>query len=224
MARFDRLRVYNTLIADGLLPLFYHPDIAIAREITAALAKGGCHALEFTNRGDGAITVLIDLLDFAAKEHPELIIGVGSVEDAPTAALYIAHGANFIVAPNFNPDVAKLCNRRKIPYMPGCGTVTEIAVAEEHGVEIAKLFPAETLGGAAFVKAMLAPRPWTRIMPSGGVSPDEANLKEWFAAGVSCVSMGSKLIKSEWLKNQDYAAIEDLTRTTLAQIQTIRQK
>ncbi len=222
MARFDRLTVYQTLLSDGMLPLFYSPDAALVKGVAATLARGGSRALEFTNRGDFAIQVFSELVQECAKSAPDLMIGVGSIEDAPTAALYIAHGANFVVGPNFNPEIARLCNRRKIAYMPGCGSVTEIATAEEAGVEIVKFFPADALGGAEFVKAILGPRPWTRIMPTGGVSPDEANLKAWFGAGVACVGMGSKLIRADWLKEGNFAAVEALTRDTLALIKTIR--
>ncbi len=224
MARFDRLTVYNRLIGDGMLPLFYHRDSELVTKVGAALAKGGCRALEFTNRGDGAIEVFKNLLHFTERNYPDMVLGVGSIEDAATAALYIAYGANFIVGPNFNPEIARLCNRRKIAYMPGCGTVSEIAQAEELGAEIVKLFPADALGGADFVKAVLGPRPWTRIMPTGGVSPDESNLREWFEAGVACVGMGSKLIRGDWLKSGDFEAIETLARETLKRIDTIRTK
>jgi 2-dehydro-3-deoxyphosphogluconate aldolase/(4S)-4-hydroxy-2-oxoglutarate aldolase len=188
------------------------------------LAKGGCHLLEFTNRGDFALQTFSELVQAMAKTHPDLIIGIGSVEDAATAALYLAHGANFVVGPHFNEEIARLCNRRKIPYLPGCGSVTEIATAEEWGAEVVKLFPAETLGGPDFVKAVRGPRPWTRIMPTGGVSPDEDNLRAWFAAGVACVGVGGKLIREDSLKSGDFAAIENHAREILARIQRIRAK
>lgn len=222
MARFDRLTVLNTVLADGMVPLFYHADLAVAQRVAGALAEGGGHILEFTNRGDFAIEVFSPLIKHAAQAHPDLIIGVGSVEDAPTAALYIAHGANFIVGPNFNEEIARLCNRRKIPYMPGCGTVNEITRAEEWGVEIVKAFPGSAVGGPGFVKAVLGPRPWTRIMPTGGVSPDEDNLRGWFEAGVACVGMGSKMVRKDLIQTEDYAALTTLVRETLALIDTIR--
>jgi 2-dehydro-3-deoxyphosphogluconate aldolase/(4S)-4-hydroxy-2-oxoglutarate aldolase len=224
MARFDRLTVYNTMLADGLVPLFYHPDSALTQQVAGALAKGGCHLLEFTNRGDFALNTFSELVLNSAKTHPDLIIGIGSVEDAATAALYLAHGANFVVGPHFNEEIARLCNRRKIPYLPGCGSVTEIASAEEWGAEIVKLFPAETLGGPDFVKAVRGPRPWTRIMPTGGVSPDEENLRAWFGAGVACVGVGGKLIREDWLKAGDFTAIENHARDILARIQRVRAK
>jgi 2-dehydro-3-deoxyphosphogluconate aldolase/(4S)-4-hydroxy-2-oxoglutarate aldolase len=222
MARFDRLTVLNTILADGMVPLFFHTDAATAIDITAALAAGGSRVLEFTNRGDFAVEVFTRLVKHCAENLPGFIIGVGSVEDAPTAALFIAHGANFVVGPNFNEEIARLCNRRKIAYMPGCGSVTEIAQAEEWGVEVVKVFPGSAVGGPDFVRSVLGPRPWTRIMPTGGVQTDEDNLREWFQAGVSCVGLGSGLMRKAWVDAGDFAAIEDETRVTLERIQAIR--
>jgi 2-dehydro-3-deoxyphosphogluconate aldolase/(4S)-4-hydroxy-2-oxoglutarate aldolase len=224
MARFDRMTVYSTMMSDGMLPLFNSPDVALVKGVVATLMRGGSHVMEYTNRGEGAINVFSELIQYTTKTHPNIILGVGSVEDAPTAAAYIAQGANFILAPNFNPEVARLCNRRKIAYVPGCGSVSEISDAEELGAEIVKLFPADALGGPAFVKALLGPRPWSRILPTGGVSPDEANLRAWFDAGAACVGMGSKLIRADWLNEGNFGAMETLVRDTLALIQTIRSE
>lgn len=223
MAQHDRLTVYNTILADGMVPLFFHHDAQTAIQTAAALHAGGSHVLEFTNRGDFAIDVFSALMKHAAQHLPDFIIGIGSVEDAPTAALFIAHGANFVVGPNFNPEIARLCNRRKIAYMPGCGSVSEIATAEEYGAEIVKLFPGGSVGGPDFVKAVLGPRPWSRIMPTGGVKAEAANLKDWFSAGVCCVGMGSDLVRKAWLDSGDYAALTALTRSTLDTIRSIRE-
>lgn len=222
MARFDRLTVLNTVLADGLVPLFYHGDLAVAQQVAAALDSGGGRVLEFTNRGDFAIDVFGPLVQHCAEEHPDLIIGVGSVEDAPTATMYLARGANFIVGPTFQEEIARLCNRRKVPYMPGCGTVNEIARAEEWGAEIVKAFPGTSVGGPGFIKAVRGPRPWTRIMPTGGVSPEEDNLRAWFEAGAACVGMGSKLVRKDWVQAGEFETIADLVRTTLNLIQDIR--
>lgn len=222
MARFDRVTVYNVMLEIGVVPLFYHPDVAAARRIAGALARGGGRVLEFTNRGDFAFEVFGPLIKACAAEHPELIVGAGSVEDAPTAALYLALGANFVVGPTFSEDVARLCNRRKVAYLPGCGTVTEIARAEEFGAEIVKVFPGESVGGPDFVKAVRGPRPWTRVMPTGGVTPDEDNLRAWFKAGAACVGMGSNLARKEWIDAGDYAAIETLMRMTLETVRAVR--
>jgi 2-dehydro-3-deoxyphosphogluconate aldolase / (4S)-4-hydroxy-2-oxoglutarate aldolase len=222
MARFDRLAVYNAIIKDGLVPLFYNSSPDTSEQVASAIARGGGHVLEFTNRGDFAIEVFSALLKQCAQTDPELIIGVGSVEDAPTAALFIAHGANFVVGPSFDSDTARVCNRHKIAYLPGCGTVTEIAAAEEWGAEIIKIFPGETIGGPDFVKAVLGPRPWSRLMPTGGVSPEADNLRAWFGAGVAAVGMGSKLIRSDWLKSGNVDAIRDNMQATLQLVQSIR--
>ena len=224
MARFDRMTVYSTMMSDGMLPLFNSPDLALIKGVVVALVRGGSHVMEYTNRGDFAFNVFSELIQHTTKTHPDIILGVGSVEDAPTAAAYIAQGANFILAPNFNPEVARLCNRRKIAYVPGCGSVSEISDAEELGAEIVKLFPADALGGPDFVKAILGPRPWTRLLPTGGVSPDEANLRAWFGAGAACVGMGSKLIRADWLKEGNFIAMENLVRDSLALIKTIRSE
>jgi 2-dehydro-3-deoxyphosphogluconate aldolase/(4S)-4-hydroxy-2-oxoglutarate aldolase len=222
MARFSRLKVLTTMQETGMVPVFYHADIAVARDVAAACAGGGCNLLEFTNRGDHAWEVFNELEKFCAKEIPQMILGVGSVVDPGTASLYINNGANFVVGPLLNPDVARACNRRKIPYSPGCGSATEISAAEELGVEIVKIFPGKEVGGPGFVKAVKGPCPWVSIMPTGGVDPSEASLKAWFEAGVACVGMGSNLITKELLKAKDYAGLAAKVAETLALIRQIR--
>ena len=205
-----------------MVPVFYHADIAVARDVAAACAGGGCNLLEFTNRGDHAWEVFNELEKFCAREIPQMILGVGSVVDPGTASLYINNGANFVVGPLLNPDVARACNRRKVPYSPGCGSATEISAAEELGVEIVKIFPGKEVGGPGFVKAVKGPCPWVSIMPTGGVDPSEASLKAWFEAGVACVGMGSNLITKELLKAKDYAGLAAKVAETLALIRQIR--
>ena len=192
MARFMRLEVTNTLLDVGLVPLFYNGEVDTAIEVISACARGGARALEFTNRGELAYPVFTELVRHFAQADPSIVLGIGSILDAPTAALYLASGANFIVGPSFNPEIARLCNRRKILYMPGCATETEVSTAEEHGAEICKIFPGETVGGPAFVKGVMAPCPWHRLMPTGGVDATEASVSEWIKAGAAAVGMGSK--------------------------------
>ena len=220
----DRMTVLSAMIDQGVIPVFYHPDVEVCQKVIQACADGGAKCIEFTNRGEFAAHVFYEVTRHFAKADPSVIMGVGSVVDAPTAGVYIANGAKFVVGPLTNPDIAKLCNRRKIPYSPGCGSASEIGFAEELGCEIVKVFPGSSVGGPEFVKAMLGPCPWTRIMPTGGVDCTEESLKKWFNAGVVCVGMGSNLITKQLLDAQDYAGIETKVRETIALIRSIRGK
>jgi 2-dehydro-3-deoxyphosphogluconate aldolase/(4S)-4-hydroxy-2-oxoglutarate aldolase len=220
----DRLTVLNALIAQGVVPIFSHIDEEVCRNVIKACADGGAKCIEFTNRGDFAGDTFLRLARHFAKADPSVILGVGSIVDAPTAALYIANGASFIVGPVLNPEVARLCNRRKIAYIPGCGTASEISMAEELGCEFVKLFPGDSAGGPGFVKAVLGPMPWTRIMPTGGVDTTEASLRAWFDAGVAAVGVGSNLITKSMIEAKDYAGIEKKTRATLELVREVRGK
>lgn len=221
MAQFTRIEVAETMKKTGLVPLFYNNDITISKEILKACYKGGARLLEFTARGDFAHEIFSDLVKYATKELPEMIIGVGSVTDAGAASLYMQLGANFIVTPVFREDIALACNRRKVLWSPGCGSLTEIARAEEMGCEIVKLFPGG-IYGPNFVKGIKGPQPWTSIMPTGGVSPTKESLSEWFNAGVTCVGMGSKLITKDIITLKNYKQLEINIKNVLNIIENIR--
>lgn len=197
-----------------MVPVFYNKDVQTAKMVLKACYDGGVRVFEFTNRGDFAHEVFAEIVKYAAVECPEMALGVGSVVDAPTAALYIQSGACFIVGPMFNPEVARLCNRRMVPYSPGCGTMTEVGNAQEAGCDICKVFPGDVLG-PAFVKSLMAPMPWSKIMVTGGVEPSEENLLSWFKAGVFCVGMGSKLFPADRIKSGDWAYITEKCREAL---------
>jgi len=221
MARFTRLEVARLMGEQGMVPLFYHADIGVCREVVGACYRGGARLLEFTNRGDFAHEVFAELNRHCAREWPDMVLGVGSIPDAATAALFLQLGANFIVTPSLREDVARVCNRRKVLWAPGCGSLTEIGRAEELGAEIVKLFPGSVYG-PGFIRAVLAPQPWTSIMPTGGVAPEEENLRKWFEAGACCVGMGSKLMAKDDQGRFDLPEIERRTRQTLQIIRTIR--
>ncbi len=222
MAQYDRMAVLNAIYDIGIIPVFYHKDPETTINIVEACAKGGARVCEFTNRGDLAYHVFTDTVKHVVSSGSDVIMGVGSVVDAPTAALYIANGANFVVGPLLNPEIARVCNRRKIPYSPGCGSVSEIAQAEELGVEIVKVFPGSEVGGPKFVKAVLGPCPWTRIMPTGGVDATRESLEGWFKAGVAAVGAGSNLVTKELVAAGDWDGITAKVQQCIGWIKEIR--
>jgi 2-dehydro-3-deoxyphosphogluconate aldolase / (4S)-4-hydroxy-2-oxoglutarate aldolase len=221
MAQYTRIEVAETMKETGLVPLFFHKDEEIGKKILKACYNGGARLMEFTSRGDFAFEIFGELSKYALKELPGMIMGVGSVTDAAAASLYMQLGANFIVTPVLREDIAIVCNRRKVLWSPGCGSLTEIAKAEELGCEIVKLFPGGTYG-PEFVKAIKGPCPWTSIMPTGGVSPTEESLKAWFDAGVTCVGMGSNLISNQILANLDFETLADNVRNAIEIIKRVR--
>ncbi|MBQ0114398.1 MAG: bifunctional 4-hydroxy-2-oxoglutarate aldolase/2-dehydro-3-deoxy-phosphogluconate aldolase [Bacteroidales bacterium] len=204
----SRQTVIQKMSQAGMVPVFYHKDADVAKKVVKACYNGGVRAFEFTNRGDFAHEVFAQLIKWARQECPDLVLGVGSVVDAPTAVLYMQMGADFVVGPLFNPDVAKVCNRRCTLYIPGCGTVSEVGFAQEAGCEVCKVFPGDILG-PKFVKGIMAPMPWTRLMVTGGVEPTAENLGAWKQAGAFCVGMGSKLFPKDRIEAGDWQYITD---------------
>ncbi len=223
MAKFSKLHVLDTIRRTGMVPVFYDSDASVACRVLKACYDGGVRAFEFTNRGDFALEVFTALMKYCRRECPEMILGAGSVVDAPTAALFLQNGADFVVGPYLNADVARLCNRRLVPYTPGCGSATEIGTAHELGCDLVKIFPAGSVGGPSFVKNLLAPLPWTMIMATGAVEPTEENLTAWMKAGTTCVGMGSKLFPKDRIDAGDWNSITEKCLYALDIIQRARK-
>lgn len=223
MAKFSKLHVLDTIRRTGMVPVFYDSNASVACRVLKACYDGGVRAFEFTNRGDFALEVFTALMKYCRRECPEMILGAGSVVDAPTAALFLQNGADFVVGPYLNADVARLCNRRLVPYTPGCGSATEIGTAHELGCDLVKIFPAGSVGGPSFVKNLLAPLPWTMIMATGAVEPTEENLTAWMKAGTTCVGMGSKLFPKDRIDAGDWNSITEKCRYALDIIQRARK-
>ena len=223
MAQFTRIQTILKMMETGMVPVFYNHDTAVCKEVIKACYDGGAMVFEFTNRGDFAHEVFAEISKWVSEECPGLILGAGSVPDAGTASIFIQAGANFIVSPVFNPDIARVCNRRKILWIPGCGSLTEVSNAEELGAEIVKIFPGSSVGGPGFVKAIKGPCPWTSIMPTGGVEPVEENLRGWFNAGVTCVGMGSALLTDSLIKTKDWKTITTMVKNTLSIIKKLKK-
>ncbi|WP_165021425.1 bifunctional 4-hydroxy-2-oxoglutarate aldolase/2-dehydro-3-deoxy-phosphogluconate aldolase [Dysgonomonas sp. ZJ279] len=222
MARFARIQVCQTIQQTGMIPVFYHSDLEVSKQVLKACYLGGVRAFEFTNRGDYAHEIFGELNKWAAKECPDMILGIGSIIDAGTASLFLQLGANFVVGPLLNPDIFKVCNRRQVAYVPGCGSVSEIGYAQELGAEIIKVFPASNVGGPSFVKNVKAPMPWSNLMVTGGVEPTEENLTKWFEAGVACVGMGSNLFPKEVIAAKEWSKITDMCKEAFTIINKLR--
>jgi 2-keto-3-deoxy-6-phosphogluconate aldolase len=215
MARFSRMQACRVMAETGMVPVFYHNDLEVSKQVLKACYEGGVRAFEFTNRGDFAHEIFGELNKWAAKECPEMILGIGSIVDAGTASLFLQLGANFVVGPLLNPDIFKVCNRRQVAYIPGCGSVSEVGYAQELGAEVVKVFPGDVMG-PAFVKGIKAPMPWSNLMVTGGVTPTEENLTKWFQAGVACVGMGSNLFPKDVIAAKDWGKITQLCKDALA--------
>ena len=221
MAKYDKIQVLTAIRETGIVPVFYNGDIEISKNVLRACYEGGIRAFEFANRGDFAQEVFKELVKYANAELPGMIMGIGSVVDPGTAALYLQLGANFVVGPLFNPAIAPICNRRNVPYAPGCGSVSEVGAAQEAGCDLCKVFPGDVLG-PAFVKGLRAPMPWSKLMVTGGVKPTRENLEGWFKAGVYCVGMGSNLFPKDAIAAGDWAKISDLCADALAIVKEVR--
>ena len=216
MSQFTKLQTLQTIAETGIVPVFYHSDADTACQVVRACYIGGIRAFEFADRGDFALEVFCSVMKYARKYCPELILGAGTILDAPTSAMYIQCGANFIVSPYLNPEMARICNRHLILYTPGCGSVTEIGTAQELGCDLVKIFPAGNVGGPSFVKNVKAPLPWSMIMATGAVEPTEENLKAWMEAGVTCVGMGSKLFPKNAIEAKDWDSITEKCQRCIA--------
>lgn len=224
MAGFNRNEVILQMKSMGIVPIFYHADPQVGRSLVKACYDAGIRVIEFTNRGDYAHEVFADLTKFSAREYPDLILGAGSIVEPGTASLYLQLGASFIVSPVLNPEIGKVCNRRKVAWIPGCGSVSEISFAEECGASLVKLYPAKQLGGPAFLKAIKGPCPWSEVMVTGGVSLSQEDLKDWFEAGVDCLGVGSVLFSSQRIRAGDYSSITQELRIALEVIRQIKKK
>lgn len=219
MANYTRIETVQVMKETGIVPVFYHKDLEVCKKVIEACYNGGARVFEFTNRGDFAHEVFGELIKYVNQNFEGMILGVGSILDAGTTSLYMQLGTNFIVSPIVNAEMARTCNRRKVAWMPGCGSVTEISYAEELGAEVVKIFPGSQVGGPSFVKAVKGPLPWASIMPTGGVSPTEENLKEWFGAGVHCVGIGSQLFQQKEDGSFNYDAIAEKVRMAIEIVQ-----
>ncbi len=194
MPVIQRDEIIARLAAQRALPLFTCSDAGAGMKVLGALDGAGLRVVEFTNRSALALDVFAELVRRAATAFPAMILGAGTILDVAQAKAFHAAGAAFLVAPHLDEEVGKWCAGRDLAWCPGTGTVTEMIRADRLGAAVIKVFPADALGGPAFLKAVRGPCPDLRLMPSSGVTSDPENLAGWFAAGAHCVGIGSQLI------------------------------
>ncbi len=199
----------------GVVPVFYNGETETAKNVVRACYKGGIRTFEFTNRGGKAFEVFGELVKMAAAECPEIVMGIGSITTAADCRRFVEAGARFVVGPVFSAEVLEEARKLGVPYIPGAATPTEIFNAYKAGAEIVKVFPAAECGGPSFVKAVLAPMPWLKIMVTGGVEPTRENLTRWFAAGVKCVGIGSNLFPKALVDDGKWDEITALVAETV---------
>ena len=216
------MNVLETMERTGVVPVFYNGDAAVAKNVVKACYRGGIRTFEFTNRGEKAFEVFAALVEMAATECPDLVMGIGSIVSAADCRRFVKAGAKFVVGPVFSAEVMAEAAKLKVPYIPGAATPTEVFNAWKAGAEIVKVFPAAEVGGPSFVKAVLAPMPWLRIMVTGGVEPTRENLTKWFAAGVKCVGIGSNLFPKELVAAGRWDEMADAIAGTLAVVAELK--
>lgn len=212
----------SVITGQGILPLYFNPDETVSIEVLRAIYRAGIKAVEYTNRGDAALSNFKKMVDVRNKEMKELLLGVGTIKSLEDAKNYIAAGADFMVSPGFVPEVAVYARDKNIFYAPGCMTPSEIIAAENAGLKFIKLFPGNMLG-TEFLTSIKEIFPKLLFMPTGGVDITKENIESWFKAGVCAVGMGSKLISKKLMEQKDYAAIEQSTMDVLEIIKAIKK-
>lgn len=214
MARFNKEEVFQKMGSNRILPLFNYADADICKSVIRACYNAGIRVFELTNRDAAAFSVFKRLVPFVEKELPDLSLGAGTIMDEKTAQHYIEAGADFIIAPNLEPAVGKVCLDNNIPWLPGCFTATEMKTAYDLGAEVIKLFPAGSVG-PSYVNHLRGPLPFLKIVVTGGVGLDEASLKSWLDSGVFAIGVGSQLFSEQTIKNNNYEEIESKLKTII---------
>jgi 2-dehydro-3-deoxyphosphogluconate aldolase/(4S)-4-hydroxy-2-oxoglutarate aldolase len=223
MKRLSKKEILQLAASQGLLPPFNHTDETAAKKILDAIYAGGLRIIEFTNRSENAVPVFKSLIKHAEKNLPGLIIGIGTIMNAKQAKQFYKAGAQFIVAPVLTKEVGEFCVKNEVLWVPGAATPTEIVQAHEWGAGLVKIFPAEVLG-PAFIKALKAPCPWVKVMPSGGVTLEEENLRQWFTTGIECVAIGSQLFSKEIMEERNFTLLTERIKWLLGTIADVRSK
>ena len=214
-------KVSDAIVKQGMLPLYFNSDETVTLEVLRAIYRAGIKAVEYTSRGEMALSNFTKMVAVRNAEMPDLLLGIGTIKNLQQAEEYFAVGADFFISPGFVPEVAAFLKNKEVLYSPGCMTPTEIIAAENAGIHFIKLFPGNMLG-PDYVSGIKDIFPKLLFMPTGGVDTTRENIESWFKAGVAAVGMGSKLISKPLMANKAYATIESDTKTVLNLIQSIK--
>lgn len=217
----DSQAIIDLVKEQGVIPLFYNDDLTVCTAVIDALYKAGIRIVEFTNRGEQALTNFKALLEIRNEQWADLLLGVGTIKTTAQAKQFIDAGTDFVICPGTIPDVAKVVHDAGLLWIPGCMTTTEIIIAEQHGAGLVKLFPGSLLG-PSYVSAVKEIFPGLLFMPTGGVEVTEENMHAWFKSGVCAVGLGSKVISKELLAKKEYGLIQQAAETALALSKKIR--
>jgi 2-dehydro-3-deoxyphosphogluconate aldolase/(4S)-4-hydroxy-2-oxoglutarate aldolase len=218
---FTQQQIVDQIKNTGIVPLFTHDNADDAQQVIEAAYRGGVKAFEFTNRRSNSYEVFKHLVS-VKKKYSDLMLGIGTIMDAATTQKFIEVGADFIISPILKLEMAPVCAKNKIPWIPGCATLTEIVTAKENGAEIIKVFPGSVLG-PGFVSSIMPVVPDLKLMITGGVEPNEKNLSAWFKAGATCVGMGSQLFTKEILAEKNWTLLEQRVKECLAIAEQVRK-
>lgn len=208
--------------AGGMMPIFFHPDEQVCLDLLFAAYEGGVRVIEMVNRGKEAKTIFPKIRE-AASRMPGLYLGVGTIYHPFEAEEFLDMGAEFIVAPVMNPKLGEYCAKVDVPWIPGCGTVSEVFFAQKLGSQLVKIYPANVLT-PEFVPAVHAVLPQIEIIPTGGVEPTAESMKAWFDAGVLCVGMGSQLFRKDLINRGAFGEIQERVKQAMNIIESIREQ
>ena len=216
----DKKIILQAILGQGILPLFYWESPSVCLKVVQTLYGAGVRAVEYTNRGTAALDNFTMLKKTLAAEAPDLYLGIGTIKSAKEAQAFVRAGADFLVAPIINPEVAAIAENAGLLWIPGCMTPTEIYRAQELRAEVIKLFPANILG-PEFVSSIRELFQDQLFIPTGGVEIDEGNIRSWVRAGVAAVGLGSRLISKEILRTENYELLNAKTLEALRVARTV---
>jgi len=213
----------NHVLAHPVVPVFYHDNPAICKEVVRVCYDAGIRVFEFTNRGPQAAANFASLRQMVSSQCPGLALGIGTIFTYRTAAEFLSIGCDFVVSPALVPEMKQIQTSSYTLWIPGCATVSELSAARDLNAQMMKVFPANLLG-PGFLAAALSVMPELKLMPTGGIEPAPDSLSRWFQAGAAAIGMGSQLISKEILDKQDWNRLHDVVSQVVQGVRQLKKK